>query len=244
MLKNHPLARHFMDQGGWIAGIFLAGALVLGWLSFSEARLGRALDARGVTVEATVTQKTRRRVERTGKPDRIERVVTYVWTWNPPGDVPPVEQTTRRAVPERIYDRARKGRTVMLRHLPEDPTAVEVYPGEAAGKARIYGWIGLAGLGFSAVVGGGVLRQARRRLRVETGGLARVGTVISVGTGRTYRVTLSLGEDASAGRGVVLTGRRADGGTDAVGDRIAIRIDPDDPSFALRDPDAPLRATG
>jgi hypothetical protein len=145
----------------------------------------QALADRGVTTLATITglreERSRDRAGEARRRDQgfvrprswdTDHVATFSFAVPVTGSSEPMMVEVERGILPSVFESRSSMDVVEIRYLPEDPTVIEVVPGELAGKARLLGWIGL-GLGLMA----GIFLYAPARMRRSAEDLERRGVV-------------------------------------------------------------------
>jgi hypothetical protein len=154
-------------RGGFVT--LTCGLMAVGfaWLAQDARTTAQALADHGQTAIATVMDKERettRRSSSNGDSRRTQTSYTVTYLFEVASEIQRVEV----GVPEEVYNEVSVGEQVEIRYLPEDPTSVEVFSGQAAsGGTVLAAFAGV--LALAAVIAAGVAAKltgrAQRKVR-------------------------------------------------------------------------------
>jgi hypothetical protein len=154
-------------RGGFVTLICGLMAVGFAWLAQDARTTAQALADHGQTAIATVMDKERETTRRSsnsggGRRTQTSYSVTYLF------EVDSEIQRVEEGVPEEVFNAVTVGEQVEIRYLPEDPTSVEVFSGQAASGGTVLA--ALAGvLALVAMIAAGVAvkltGQAQRKVQ-------------------------------------------------------------------------------
>lgn len=148
--------RLVLASGGWAIGVFRLPGLVFLWLARQDRARDRAFTAQGVEIAADILDKRVRADPPSWRSAYSE--VSLRWTWDPPGEAPPVTRTGWFGIDPRLwllFPGPQPGQTpapLPVRILPDDPARIEPDIGHFAAKARDKLQTAAAFLGLSALI--------------------------------------------------------------------------------------------
>ncbi|EYD76155.1 hypothetical protein Rumeso_02230 [Rubellimicrobium mesophilum DSM 19309] len=154
-------------RGGFVT--LICGLMALGFACLAQdARTtAQALADHGQTAIATVMDKERETTRRSsGSGSRHQTQTSYTVTYL--FEVDSEIQRVEVGVPEEVYDAVRVGEQAEIRYLPEEPTAVEVFPGQmASGGTAMAVVAGVLALAAVLAAGIAVILTKRARLGAQ-----------------------------------------------------------------------------
>ena len=154
-------------RGGFITVVCGLLAIVIAVYAQDARSTAQALADHGRTAIASVVdkhQETERR--RTGSNGTRRSSTSYYLTYEFEAEAG--DQRVEVSVPKDLYDDLTVGDEAEIRYLPEEPTSIEVYPGQMAGTGTAMIWVAaVMGLvaAMAAVVA--VVLTGRARQRVQ-----------------------------------------------------------------------------
>jgi hypothetical protein len=155
-------------QGGFVTLVCGILAIVIAVLAQDARSTARALADHGQTASASVVdkhQETERR--RSGSNGTRRTSTTYYLTYAFEAEAG--DQRVEVSVPKDVYDGLTVGDVAEIRYLPEEPTNIEVYPGQVASTGTAMGLIaGVLGLVAAIAAGVAMLLTRRARQRFQT----------------------------------------------------------------------------
>ena len=159
----------------WVGTFLLLIGIVFGIIGFQELRKDQAYRTQGLTVNATVINKSILRAKR-GENSRTRYIISYRFT---SGQREAVEGSTD--VPVEEWERLETGHSFPVTYLPGVPDSSRGQADEKWIVALVFLCIG----GVFTLLGGGLaffdLRVGLRAIRVSRHGMATEGTVVHVG---------------------------------------------------------------
>lgn len=167
--------------------LLIGGLALAGW--YGAGADARALKARGVETQATVTdlhRTVRIRTTNSAGGRSYSFFATVGFVSGSALDNSLTLHTARRAVSEDFFGTLAKGQKIPVRYLPDDPDTVEIEPGWVEGNSVAAGWVAAGFLppGLIALVLG--WRMAGREQRILTRGIPRQGDVIDLVTNQGF----------------------------------------------------------
>ena len=154
-------------RGGFVTLICGLLAIVIAVIAQDARSTAHALADHGQTAIASVVdkhQETERR--RSGSNGTRRSSTSYYLTYAFEAEAG--DQRVEVSVPKDLYDDLTVGDEAEIRYLPEEPTSIEIYPGQMASNGTAMGWVaGALGLvaAIAAVVAVMLTGRARQGLQ-------------------------------------------------------------------------------
>ncbi len=226
------MGRHFIGLGGWFALMLFAVAAVFGMLWLQSGTTAQALSEHGIetvaTVEATRTD-TRHVRSKNGTRRDTDYFAIYAFEVQTEAGEEPEMLRVERRIPRWHYEELWRGKQVRVTYLPEDPTSLDVFPGQSRRDAGWHGWTAFGFALAGAVSGAFSLRAAQRTHRLEVSGVTVPAVVDTV---RRQHSVWSLGLRFTDGQGVerkvTAPVSKAVGEAARQGATVSLRYDPAD----------------
>lgn len=150
-------------RGGFVTLVCGLLAIVIALLAQDAGSTAQALADHGQTTLATVVnkhQETEQRRSGSNGPRRSSTsyYLTYAF------EAGASDQRVEVSVPKDLYDHLTVGDEAEIRYLPEEPTRIEVYPGQMASAGTAMSIIA-GGLGLVALIAAAVAMRLTSRAR-------------------------------------------------------------------------------
>lgn len=219
----------------WVGTFLLLIGIIFGIIGLEKIRVDQAYRTQGLTVSATVVDKSILRAKR-GENSRTRYIISYRFT---SGQGETVEGSTDVSVEE--WERVEEGQTIPVTYLPGDAESSRTRGENDWIAALVFLCIG----GVFSLIGGGLaffdLRVGLRAMRVSRHGMAAEGTVVHAGPTSTsinrvrqwridYRYRDHLGR-AHEGASHLLSPE--DGAAWKEGEKGSVRFDRDRPEISV-----------
>ena len=153
-------------RGGFISLVCGLLAIVIAVFAQDTRSTARALADHGQTAIASVVDKHHETERRRSTNGTRRSSTSYYLTYDFEAEAG--DQRVEVSVPKNLYDDLTVGDEAEIRYLPEEPTSIEVYPGQMASTGTAMIWVAaVMGLvaAIAAAVAGVLTGRARQRVQ-------------------------------------------------------------------------------